>query len=314
MMTLLELRENLKNFYNRYEIYITPVLKFLLALVSLFMINLNIGYMSKLANPVIILVIALMCSFMPMNFAILVSAVYVVMHLYAISLECAVVALCLFLLLFLLYFRFTPKDALIVLLLPIGFFLKIPYVVVLSAGLIGTPVSVVAAACGVMVYYLVQFISTNVNTIVSLEADNGIGKFRFVVDGMMNNKPMFVMMVAFAITILIVYVLRRLSVDHAWTIALAAGCVIHVVILLVGDLLFDTAISVPGVVVGMIVSFLLCKVLQFFVFNVDYTRTEYVQFEDDEYYYYVKAIPKNSVTKSKKTVKKITSVIDYREQ
>ena len=89
---------------------------------------------------------------------------------------------------------------------------------------------------------------------------------------------------------------------------------IHVVILLVGDLLFDTAISVPGVVVGMIVSFLLCKVLQFFVFNVDYTRTEYVQFEDDEYYYYVKAIPKNSVTKSKKTVKKITSVIDYREQ
>ena len=267
-----------------------------------------------MANPVIILVIALMCSFMPMNFAILVSAVYVVMHLYAISLECAVVALCLFLLLFLLYFRFTPKDALIVLLLPIGFFLKIPYVVVLSAGLIGTPVSVVAAACGVMVYYLVQFISTNVNTIVSLEADNGIGKFRFVVNGMMNNKPMFVMMVAFAITILIVYVLRRLSVDHAWTIALAAGCVIHVVILLVGDLLFDTAISVPGVVVGMIVSFLLCKVLQFFVFNVDYTRTEYVQFEDDEYYYYVKAIPKNSVTKSKKTVKKITSVIDYREQ
>ena len=40
---------------------------------------------------------------------------------------------------------------------------------------------------------------------------------------------------------------------------------------------------------------------------------EYVQFEDDEYYYYVKAIPKNSVTKSKKTVKKITSVIDYRD-
>ena len=68
-----------------------------------------------------------------------------------------------------------------------------------------------------------------------------------------------------------------------------------------------------GVIVGMVVSFGLCKVLEFFAFNVDYTRTEYVQFEDDEYYYYVKAIPKNSVTKSKKTVKKITSVIDYRD-
>ena len=29
-----------------------------------------------------------------------------------------------------------------------------------------------------------------------------------------------------------------------------------------------------------------------FLFSVDYSRTERVQFEDDEYYYYVKAVPK----------------------
>ncbi|MBQ5673626.1 MAG: hypothetical protein IIV45_00830 [Lachnospiraceae bacterium] len=313
MTTLLELRENLKNFYNKYEIYITPVLKFLLALISLVTINLNVGYMSKLANPVIILVVALMCSFLPTSFIVLISSVYIVMNFYALSLECAVVALCLFLIMFLLYFRFTPKDALVVLLLPIAFALKIPYVVVLAAGLIGTPVSIVAAACGVIVYYLIQFVSTNANTIASLEVDNAIGKFRFVVDGMMNNKQMMVVIVAFAITILIVYLLRRMSVDHAWTIAMVAGCVTNVIVLLIGDLMFDTAISVVGVIIGMVVSFGLCKVLEFFTFNVDYTRTEYVQFEDDEYYYYVKAIPKNSVTKSKKTVKKITSVIDYRD-
>ena len=50
MTTLLELRENLKNFYNKYEIYITPVLKFVLALISLTTINLNVGYMSKLSK------------------------------------------------------------------------------------------------------------------------------------------------------------------------------------------------------------------------------------------------------------------------
>ena len=313
MTTLLELRENLKNFYNKYEIYITPVLKFLLALVSFVTINLNVGYMSKLSNPIIILVVALMCSFLPTSFILLISSVYIVMNFYALSLECAVVALCLFLVLFLLYFRFTPKDALVVLLLPIAFALKIPYVVVLAAGLVGTPVSAVAATCGVIVYYLIQFVSVNANTIASLEADNAIGKFRFVVDGMMNNKQMLVMIVAFAITILVVYLLRRMSVDHAWTIAVVVGCVTNVVILLIGDLMFDTTTSVIGVIIGMVVSFGLCKVLEFFVFNVDYTRTEYVQFEDDEYYYYVKAIPKNSVAKSKKTVKKITSVIDYRD-
>ena len=43
-------------------------------------------------------------------------------------------------------------------------------------------------------------------------------------------------------------------------------------------------------------------------------RTERVQFEDDEYYYYVKAVPKISVTQSKKQVKKFagkTSAQDH---
>ena len=31
----------------------------------------------------------------------------------------------------------------------------------------------------------------------------------------------------------------------------------------------------------------------FFFFSVDYTCTEYVQFEDDDYYYYVKAVPRD---------------------
>ena len=44
-------------------------------------------------------------------------------------------------------------------------------------------------------------------------------------------------------------------------------------------------------------------VLQFLFFNLDYTRTERVQFEDDEYYYYVKAVPKMYVPTTEKQVK-----------
>ena len=33
-------------------------------------------------------------------------------------------------------------------------------------------------------------------------------------------------------------------------------------------------------------------ILQFFLFHVDYRRTEYLEYEDDEYHYYVKAVPK----------------------
>ena len=49
-------------------------------------------------------------------------------------------------------------------------------------------------------------------------------------------------------------------------------------------------------VAGIILAVGAGKVIQFFRFCVDYTRTERVQFEDDEYYYYVKAY----ATKNKK--------------
>lgn len=54
-------------------------------------------------------------------------------------------------------------------------------------------------------------------------------------------------------------------------------------------------------------------ILQFFVFSVDYTRTEHVQFEDDEYYYYVKAVPKMTITKREKEVKRINPQKKVRE-
>jgi uncharacterized protein YacL len=210
---------------------------------------------------------------------------------------------------FLLYYRFAPKDMLVVLLLPVCFGIKIPFLIPIAVGLLCGPTSVVSVACGVVTYYMISYVKTNATVISSLDADNSITKFRYVLDGLLNNKAMMMVIVAFCATAIIVYVIRRLSIDHAWTIAMFTGALCCAVILLVGDLMYDTGISLPSVIIGMIVSLLIAKIIQFFAFNVDYTRAEFVQFEDDEYYYYVKAIPKNSVTKSKHTVKKITSVL-----
>ena len=118
---------------------------------------------------------------------------------------------------------------------------------------------------------------------------------------------MVVTIAAFAMTVIVVYLLRRLSIDYAWTIAMTAGAVVNIMVLLVGDLIFEINQPLLGVILGTIVSFLLVLVLQFFVFYVDYSRTEKVQFEDDEYYYYVKAVPKVTVAKPEKKVKQINS-------
>lgn len=307
MTTLLVAKQYIKNFINKYEVYLKPLMKLTLALASLMMINSKIGYMHRLDNLSIVLIIALMCSFMPMNFIAFVAAGFIILHFYALSLECAAVALVLFLVMFLLYFRFSPKDTLVVVLLPICFVLKIPYVIPLAMGLLGTPASVVSTGCGVMVNYLVNYMSDNATAISAMGEEEITTKLRYIIDGLMDNREMLLTIAAFAITIIVVYIIRRLSVDHAWTIAMIGGAIVNVVVLLVGDLMFDTNVSIVGIFVGTIISLLIVKVLEFFVFHLDYNRVEKVQFEDDEYYYYVKAVPKITVAMPSKTVKKINT-------
>lgn len=305
MTNLLVLREQLKNLYSKYELYITPALKSLLALVTILMINASIGYMSELKNIAVVLILALMCSFLPLNFIVVIAAAVTLGHLYKFSLECAVVALAVFLVLFILYFRFSPRDTITVLLTPLCFILKIPYVIPIAMGLLGTPVSAVSVASGVVVYYTVSYMTGSAAVLNTFEEDGALQKFRYVIDGLLGNKAMFVTIVAFVATLIVVYLIRRLSVDYAWTIAMITGALLDILILLFGDLLYNTNLSIVGVIIGSVVSVLLAKVLEFFAFNVDYSRTELVQFEDDEYYYYVKAVPKNTVTAPQKRVKTI---------
>lgn len=307
MTTLLVIKQTLIAIYSKYEVYLTPVLKFLLALVSLLMINSHLGYMEGINRLAVVLIVALMCSFMPMNFIVVMAAAFVLLHLYAFSLECAVVIGAGFLLMFLLYLRFSPRDTLIVVLTPVCFVLKIPYVVPLAMGLVGTPVSAVSVGCGVIAYYMIHYVTQNVSVIGAMADEETAARFKFIIDGLLNNKEMIVTIVAFAVTIILVYLIRRLSIDYSWTIAIAAGAIADIMVVLIGDLMFETNISLLGVILGTVVALLLTVVLQFFVFNVDYSRTEKVQFEDDEYYYYVKAVPKVVVAKQEKKVKQINS-------
>ena len=307
MTALLELRENLKKIYSRNEAFILPVIKFLLSFIVLSIINGKMGYMTKIDNMAIVLIVSLLCSFLPTGFMVVFAMLFTLLHMYALSIETAAVGLVVFLLLYLLFLRFTAKEALVVVLTPVLCMLKLPYVMPVAMGLIGTPASCVSVGCGVVVYYLIQTVISNAPTINSMGAQEATAKLRLLIDGMLGNKAMLVMIVAFTVTVIVVYLIRRMSVDHSWTIAMAAGIIIEVLILLVGDLMYDTNLSILSALLGAIVTVIVCKGIEFFRFCLDYSRTEKVQFEDDEYYYYVKAVPKMTVSAPTNTVKKINT-------
>ena len=161
MTTILELKEKLVRFYGKYEVYITPIVKFIVAFVALMTINRNIGYMEPGqfdaggTDP------GTACAILPVGGTIFIAAAVILADMYALSIEVCLVALLLFVLIYFIYFRFAPRQGMGVLLTPICFRLNIPYVIPVGMGLLEEAYSVFAVICGTVVYFFLDGVRQN---------------------------------------------------------------------------------------------------------------------------------------------------------
>ena len=304
MTEIAVIKQYISNIIGKYEAYLKPVGKLILALITLITINAKLTPYPKVNNFGVVMIAALMCSFMPLNFILLIGAVFIILHMYALSLESAAVVLVFFLVLFLLYFRLAPKDTIAVILTPILSGLGIPYVMPVAMGLAGGPSSAVSIGVGVIVNSVLKSIMSSSEELNAMETDDMASRLKFIIDSILDNKTMILLVVAFAITVFVVYFIKQLPIDYSWSIAVIAGAIVDAIVLLIGALSTDASVSVIGLFIGTILAIVVGIFIQLLMFNVDYSRTEKVQFQDDEYYYYVKAIPKNTGSLAKKATKR----------
>lgn len=305
MAVLLELKENFKRFYNKYDIYIVPVAKFIAALVSFLMLNASIGYMDKLNSPIIAVLVSVICAFLPNGFTIVMLSIFMIAHLYAISVEFALIALCVVLLMYLLYFRFTPKLGYLLILTVIMCGFKIPYVIPVAVGLCSSFLAAIPVSFGVIIYYIINTASAYEAAVTNKSLTESMLQVSYLIESLVKDKQMIVLIAALAVTVIVVYIIRRLKIDYAWGYAIGIGSVLQFIILVVCEIVFKTEFNIVLIVIGVILGALAGYICNVMFFAVDFRRTEYVQYEDDEYYYYVKAVPKLSVATPEKTVKRI---------
>lgn len=303
MVFLLELKEKVKYIYNKYDVIITHLARFVVALAAMLIINANVGYMSKLNNILVVLAVAVVAAALPNGATIVLLSVVLVLHLYALVPELALVALVVFLIMYLLYFRFTPKSSYLLIITVMLCAVKLPYIIPVAAALMGGLASIIPTCFGVIVYYIIQ---NGAEYEVALTTQ-GSQAITFTMSSLVNNRAMLITLVAFVVTILLVYAVKRLSVDHAWVYAIFSGTILQFLIMIVGKLLLKADIDIVFLIVGTLLAAGLGFILQVVFFNLDYKRTEYVQYEDDEYYYYVKAVPKVAIAGSDVKVKKINA-------
>lgn len=307
MMTLLNFKERLKQIYSRNSMYIMPAIKFVAMLLSLLVMEYYIGYTSVLKNPFIAIIIAAICAILPLNVMVVINTFVMVVNMYSISAEIAVVVLVVFILMYIFYFRFSSKYGYVLILTPLLCFLKMPFILPLILGISASPVSIVAMIFGIVMFFMMKYGSEEVVLIVNGTSDSGLDKMSSFITKLLGDKEMIVMILAFTLAALIVYGIRRLSINNSVTIGIVAGGVFESIIILCATYILDIhgIYKTWMVCVFSVVSILVALLLQFFVLAVDYSRTEFTQFEDDDYYYYVKAVPKIKVTATDVRVKHI---------
>lgn len=296
MMGLLVFKEQLKTFYGGYSFVIDPIGRGILSLAVILLLNGSLGFMEILKNPVIVAVACLFGAFLPLGMLTWMGAVFLLLHLYGLSLELAVITGILVLIVAIVYCGFQPGNTILMVVAPLLFFLRVPYLLPLLVGLSCGLSALVPMCFGVFIYYLVVYARQNAGVLAAAGTIDITQKYMQILNSLLANKMMLLMAAACALAAVAVYLIRSLPIDHAWTIAIVVGTAVELAAIFVGQSTMDVSLSIGTLAAGTFMSVVAAFVFQFFVFAVDYSRTEFLQFQDDEYYYYVKAVPKIAVT------------------
>ena len=308
MTTLLTFRDSVKAFFGRYDFIFTPLFKGVIAYIIFLSLNSQFGYFALLDNRSLIIMLAIICAFLPSEVITAIGGLMIALQSFKVSIDVGLLSVAVILIFYCAYMRFSTKTGIIVLLVPLCFSLHLTYAIPIIVGFLVGPAAIIPVIFGFILYYYEQSLSELVKVLAAAtEDDEAVSGFQYVINGMISNKEMFLIFVVSALVILITYAIYRLSFEHSWVASFIAGGFFNVVLYLAGNVLILVDIDLASVVTGSVIGIVLALIIQFFKGIVDYQRTEILQFEDNEYYYYVKAVPKLYVSESNKNVKKINS-------
>lgn len=307
MTTLINIRDSVKDFLTKYEKIAIPVLKFVGMFLVLMSYTNIMGYSTQMNNPAVKFILSLICAFLPMQIMVLVAGLVGLLHMYAVGIDIAAVYLVMFILMYLLYVRFAPKHGWIIMILPLLYMLKLHYMIPIVISIFVGPVGIVPMIFGVIFYYFTVHVNELVALLATASEENSIQGFSYVINAMLSDKAMLLTILVFVLVIAATYIIYRQSFEYSWLIAIGTGTILGIILFLVGGIVLEADVNILVIFLGSIGGAVLALIAQFFKGVLDYSRTETVQFEDDEYYYYVKAVPKVKVSEQNVKVQKISS-------
>ena len=307
MAGLIAVRDSIRDFLRKYDEVITPIIRFIFALVIFSCVNSLFGYSEFLHRGVIVFLLSVISALVSTPVVVFLAGVVIAVHCFSVSIDVGVLALLLFLIMYCSYMRMFQNTGYVLALVPVLYMLKLPFaapvLVAIFAGFSGA----VPAAFGVVLYYFAQYVKEAQATLTA-GTEKDFQGYAYIVNNIVKDKNMLLAIIAFAIVILVTAFIYRLRFDYAWYVAIGVGSVFTILVFMVCGMFVGVNANAGSLVLGSLLGGVVSVIVQMCKSVVDYSRKEVVQFEDDDYYYYVKAIPK--LGSQKKTVKNITEDVE----
>ena len=232
-----------------------------------------------------------------MGVTVFFAGLLMILHIYSASMFLSLIFIVIIAILYFMLMRLAPGYSSLIIAIPVLSFFHMEALVPLALGLIGTPISVFAMIPGIIISVLFGVIKEAIKMSAgSVQIEDNLQIYIFVIKSLVENKFMVLMIVAAIVVFFASYICRRLAVSHSYILGIIVGMIANLIIMIVGGLIFEINTDVLWVFLGTIISGILSFVVQFFKYILDYSSVEHLQFDDDDYFYYVTAVPKLSVT------------------
>lgn len=290
MRALLTIRDLLRSLYADYDYIIRPISKFILAFLMLLMLQGKVGYFERFSSVIVIAGCSAICMFLPYGGVSLMCGIFLIADMAAVSYAMAGFAAILMCLIFALYYGFRPGTGILMALVPMLFAIKIPFLLPVILGMSMGIAAIVPAVFGILIWRLIDYFSVNASALSAASTSDIIDTFADISHEVLADRYMLMAMLAFSICIIVVSVISKTSLNHCWTIAVIAGIFMLAVFFIYADISYGGALITD--LAGIILSLFLVLIYELVIYSVDYKATEHLKFEDDDYYYFVKAIPK----------------------
>ena len=310
MKQIIRVKDYIQAFLEKYGRYVDGVLRFVFAMALYMTIIYNAGYSKTLSSPFVAVLMAVAAALLPVSLTSVLACALVIAEMASVSIVIAGISVVFIAVMLLMYYVFRMGDSFLMSASLLFCLIRMP-ALILPFAMLFPPLKIIPVVFGIVIYGIIIIVRKDFSV---LAARNGsltlAGRVNLFLNDFFTSERLLLVLLAVVVAMLIIRTIRSSKMNYAPIVSMIVGDVLFGIIMIFGNYYLNAGISYPMLAVSLALNILMALIIIAFRFNFDYKRTENVQFEDDEYYYFVKAVPKTRISVTEKRVENISAGTD----